>query len=368
MNSFNTPIYRVELPYMKGEINKILPKITALGYELHMSNDCETSLLVTNYRGMDNPISSNTIIYRSTYDIRETSPAIRLIEGDIDTFLMLIGIKNTTEIQIGDIVVFTLVTAYAYSNFWIEDIPLISRVDDIKEDVLIFSGLNYWILTFQNDYKSHSTTNCNNKKHNFRKATSKQVLKYLEYKNMCIKNGLVPTKEEEFENNTIIIPAQLLREGYIVMTPGQKDFIKDKIDPFTGKVDKEDFISFYRNCNICSNWKQLLEKQYPFLKGGLYKTDFHSSKISQETSMMGNEYASILAKLITIRKGWLVDNGYPHDWKYGYDKKAWGIYKGIDYSPRLTMQNKLFTFPTVEMANKFIETFKEELFKLDLFL
>jgi hypothetical protein len=64
---------------------------------------------------------------------------------------------------------------------------------------------------------------------------------------------------------TVIIPADILRDGYNAASEPQKLDIKNYVDPYTGEVKKSKLQGFYNTLN-CTEWKTKLEICFPFLK------------------------------------------------------------------------------------------------------
>ena len=62
----------------------------------------------------------------------------------------------------------------------------------------------------------------------------------------------------------IIIPAEMLREGYIAMDRTQRAKFMKLVDPFTGECNKSDLQMCYKE--VCSEWRGKLEKQFSWLK------------------------------------------------------------------------------------------------------
>jgi len=112
----------------------------------------------------------------------------------------------------------------------------------------------------------------------------------------CLKNNAwakVVSKKEfeklESEEN-VIIPAILMREGYIAMTLGQRNLFEKNVDAFTGETTKSFIIKYFKE-ECCGDWKSEMEKAFPFL----ITKEVDLSKIKH------NEMSSITNDLLHVR-------------------------------------------------------------------
>jgi len=79
------------------------------------------------------------------------------------------------------------------------------------------------------------------------------------------KNNQNNTNMNNQEDEIVIIPTDLLREGYKSANVDQRLEIERYVNSFTGEVSKKHLQAFYERLN-CTGWKTKLEICFPFLK------------------------------------------------------------------------------------------------------
>jgi hypothetical protein len=85
------------------------------------------------------------------------------------------------------------------------------------------------------------------------------------HKDFSQNNNQESIKTSTNMEETVIIPADILRDGYNAASEPQKLDIKNYVDPYTGEVKRVQLINFYNKLN-CYEWKNKLEYLFPFLK------------------------------------------------------------------------------------------------------
>ena len=93
--------------------------------------------------------------------------------------------------------------------------------------------------------------------------------------------------------DTVVIPAQMLRDGFAEMTPEQRHDFSSLVDPFTGVCKKSDLQRCYNE--ICKDWKTKLAKEFPFLNNYVV---FEDSNADDKTYSAAGVSNALLSKRI----------------------------------------------------------------------
>jgi len=120
----------------------------------------------------------------------------------------------------------------------------------VHEDDLILSCHSDGSYFYRNEEK----TFLDNKKFSgYKKITTEQFIKY------------ILKQETPKQMKKININLSFLQEGFKAMNAEQQKLVRENVDGFTGETT-EDFIKKYYEAQCCGNWKERMEKEFPFLK------------------------------------------------------------------------------------------------------
>jgi hypothetical protein len=140
----------------------------------------------------------------------------------------------------------------------------------------------------------------------YEKITTEQFIKH------------VLKQETPKQMKKININLSFLQEGFKSMNAEQQKLVRENVDGFTGETT-EDFIKKYYETQCCGNWKQRMEKEFPFLK--TKEIDLSKDKVDGLELFKKDGYK--LDSMISIRSG----REYANKAFYLNDKFNWEIKK-----------------------------------------